>query len=168
MSKPHCHYAESKLSCFEGQGWLKEKEVLKCFRINEFQMKFSLQAKYNLAPRSRNCRRKFQHITLVNWCNFHWMNFLLMLLYVEVFREIFLVLEKIINWRFLKVHCCKSMKHSVHQRSVGVAGSLTQFHFQFYHYCHSTPARHSAKPYQPKRHPNAQEKLKQYILLIKL
>ena len=34
--------------------------------------------------------------------------------------------------------------------------------------CRSTPARHAASPYQPKRHPNAQKKLKHYILLIKL
>ena len=33
-----------------------------------------------------------------------------------------------------------------------------------YHSCRSTPARHAASPYQPKRHPNAQGKLKHYIL----
>ena len=34
--------------------------------------------------------------------------------------------------------------------------------------CRSTPARHAASPYQLKRHPNAQERLKHYKLLIKL
>ena len=29
--------------------------------------------------------------------------------------------------------------------------------------CRSTPARHAANPYQPKRHPDAREKLKNYI-----
>ena len=34
--------------------------------------------------------------------------------------------------------------------------------------CRSTPAMHAANPYQPKRHPNAQGKLKHYPLLTKL
>ena len=34
--------------------------------------------------------------------------------------------------------------------------------------CRSTHARHGDSPYQPKRHPNAQKKLKHYTLLIKL
>ena len=34
--------------------------------------------------------------------------------------------------------------------------------------CRSTPARHAASLYQLKRHPNAQERLKQYKHLIKL
>ena len=34
--------------------------------------------------------------------------------------------------------------------------------------CRSTPARHAASPYQPKRHRNAQGRLKQYTPLIKL
>ena len=34
--------------------------------------------------------------------------------------------------------------------------------------CRSTPARHAANPYQPKRHPDAQEKLKHYVLSTRL
>ena len=34
--------------------------------------------------------------------------------------------------------------------------------------CRSTPARHAASPYQPERHPDAQEKLKNSTLLTKL
>ena len=34
--------------------------------------------------------------------------------------------------------------------------------------CRSTPARHAASPYQPKRHLDAQEKLKHFILLTRL
>ena len=34
--------------------------------------------------------------------------------------------------------------------------------------CRNTPARHAANPYQRERHPDAQEKLKQYILSTRL
>ena len=34
--------------------------------------------------------------------------------------------------------------------------------------CFSTPAKHAAKPYQPQTHPDAQEKLKHYILSTRL
>ena len=34
--------------------------------------------------------------------------------------------------------------------------------------CRSTPARHAANPYQPERHPDAQEKLRHYILSTRL
>ena len=41
--------------------------------------------------------------------------------------------------------------------------------FSFYsHYCPSIPARHAANLYQPKRHPDAQEKLKHCILSTRL
>ena len=36
------------------------------------------------------------------------------------------------------------------------------------HVCRSTPARHAANPYQPDRHPYAEEKLKHYILSTRL
>ena len=35
-------------------------------------------------------------------------------------------------------------------------------------WCRSTPARHAANPFQPERQPDAQEKLKHYILSTRL
>ena len=53
------------------------------------------------------------------------------------------------------------LKH--HEQTLAIASHVNTFG-----HCRSTPARHAANPYYQERHPDAQEKLKHYIISTEL